>query len=280
MKGRSQGTGSRGAASWVGACGLLAALVAGCGEGDAPDGPGVAEQDLTELGLIDGTPNAVGVLALLDDNDTTVAVLDVDAGLDKRAVESIFAAREIVSLLELASLHYVGQSAMLKLRTFAKTYTGPTGPKKGYWEECGAHEECEENLCVGLLSSDQGWCAEAWQANTFSSSQVVAIPDGGPAASSDITVSGLASVPMDVIVTLDIDHPRPQDLHVGLHQPGGAYAVLWNNHPSPPSVVEQPLGVEFDNMVNGVWRLEVLDTATGEVGTIDGWSMWISSRWD
>ena len=87
-------------------------------------------------------------------------------------------------------------------------------------------------------------------------------------------------MPEDVIVTLDIDHPRPQDLTVALHQPGGGYEVLWEGEADPDAKVSAGWGIERDNMVNGSWTLEVIDNVSGQTGTLNGWSMFITSRWD
>jgi subtilisin-like proprotein convertase family protein len=32
--------------------------------------------------------------------------------------------------------------------------------------------------------------------------------------------------------------------------------------------------------VNGEWFLTVIDTASGNVGTLEGWSLELTSRWD
>ena len=256
---------------WVGPAALDKMLAYATAHGYVPTGGDV-------LGVFDNVAftvdEAEATLALV--NTATFEVLDVDVALDKRAVESIFAAREIESLLELAGLYYVGQTAMLKLRDYPKTLGGTAQ----HGDPCTAHGDCQSGLCGGITIFEEGICLESWMAGTFSSSQVVAIPDGGPATTSTIDVSGLASVPMDVMVTLDIDHPRKQDLVVFLHQPGGAGGTLWNNEANPPSFFEVAPGIEGDNMVNGPWILEVTDTVTGETGTINGWSMWITSRWD
>jgi hypothetical protein len=239
---------------------------------------GYVPQGADVLGVYDGVAFTVDeaetTLALA--NTATAAELDDDVGLDSRAVDSIVEARKIVSMPVLAELYFVGQSALLKLRDYPKTLGGT----KGIWEECAAHGECASGLCAGLVAYGSGWCFEAWQADTFTSETEVAVPDDGSLVTSEIEVAGMATVPLDVIVTLDIDHPRPQDLLVALHQPGGAYAVLWDHETSPPSVIEQPSGLEGDNMVNGTWTLDVIDTVTGEKGTVNGWSMWISSNFD
>jgi hypothetical protein len=212
-------------------------------------------------------------------NTASETTLDDEVGLDRRAVDSILAARTIESMLELQSLHYVGQSAMLKLRDFPKPATTGSLPEGS---ECDAHAECQTGLCSGLLTNflDHGFCMEPWTANTFESTTSLAIADGGASVSSTLSVSGLASVPLDVVVDLEIDHPRPEDLVVVLHQPGGASAVLWNHQANPPSQIVAPNGIEGDNMVNGDWVLEITDTVAGQSGTLKSWKMWLSSNWD
>jgi hypothetical protein len=232
------------------------------------------------LGVFDNVAfsvdEATATLSLV--NTASPALLDDDVGLDSRAVDSILAARSIGSLLQLQSLYFVGQSAMLKLREFPKSQAGTT--PNGM--DCDAHSECQSGLCAGLLlpHRENGYCMEAWAANTFQSTGPTAISDDSSAVTNTITVSGLASVPLDVVVDLDIDHPRPQDLVVVLHQPGGASATLWNHQQNPPSHIVAPSGLEGDNMVNGDWILEVTDTVSGQSGTIRSWKMWISSNWD
>jgi len=256
---------------WVGPAALDQLLTYAQAQGFVPEGDDV-------LGVYDGVSftvsQAEATLELA--NTAPASELDDDVALDSRAVDSIMEARLIPSVLALSKLYFVGESALTKMRDYAAV-----PPKKGIWEDCHAHEECESGLCAGLVIYDgNGWCFEAWQADTFSSTSSSAIPDDGSTLTSDIEVSGLATVPLDVVVTLDIDHPRPQDLFVALHQPGGAYAVLWDHEADPPSVIEKPNGIEGDNMVNGTWTLDVVDTVTGETGTLNGWSMWISSNFD
>jgi hypothetical protein len=211
-------------------------------------------------------------------NSASYEELDVDVGLDSRAVDSIMDARTIDSMLELSGLYYVGQTAMLKLREYPKSLGGTTP----YGDECQAHAECQSGLCAGLTipSSSQGWCMHAWMASSFESTADVAIGDDNVAVTSTIPVSGLASVPMDVVIDLDIDHPRKEDLVVWLYQPGGAQALLWNNQQDPPSHIVWPDGLEGDNMVNGNWVLEIRDTVSGQQGKLASWNMWLSSRYD
>ncbi len=261
------------AVSYVGPAALASLLAYAEAQGYVPSGGDV-------LGVYDN------VAFTVDEADATLAfvngasyeTLDVDVGLDKRAVDSIVAAGAVESVLQLSGLYFVGQSALLKLREYPKTLGGTT--PNGM--ECDSHAECQSGLCAGLTMPyySHGFCMEAWAANTFQSSAPVSIGDDGVAVTSTIPVSGLATVPMDVVVDLDIDHPRKQDLVVVLHQPGGAEATLWNHDANPPSHIVAPSGIEGDNMVNGDWVLEITDTVTGESGTLKSWKMWLSSNWD
>lgn len=273
------------AVPYVGPAALDALLAYALSKGYVP-GPNDA------LGTYDNVAftfaEAAATLALV--NEASEATLDDDVGLDRRAVDSILAARPVKNLSHLASLYYVGQTAMLKLREYPKSVAPPPPPpppppstgtvKNG--NPCDAHAECQSGLCAGLLAPwmSHGYCMPANTAGTFTSSGPVAITDDGVSVTSSIPVSGLATVPFDVVVDLEIDHPRPQDLLVVLHQPGGASAVLWNHEAAPKSHFVWPSGLEGDNMVNGEWVLEVTDTVSGQSGTIKSWKMWLSSNWD
>jgi hypothetical protein len=84
--------------------------------------------DHADLGLqvssksVEGSPAALGVLALLNDSSTTFSVLDDDIGLDSRAATSIHEARlggEFKTLAEVDELYFVGDSALNKLTDYA-----------------------------------------------------------------------------------------------------------------------------------------------------------------
>lgn len=236
------------------------------------------------LGVFDNVAftfdEAAATLALV--NAATFVELDVSVGLDSRAATNIIAARPIVNLTALAGVAYVGHAAMLALREYPKTVV-PVGPKP-VGQECYAHAECVTGLCAGMQTpwlAPMGFCMPQDTAATVETTSSIGIPDNG---SSSLIVSlpvrGLATVPLDVVIDLDIDHPRKQDLVVVLHQPGGASAVLWNHQTNPPSHIVGPSGIEGDNMVNGDWQLQITDTVTGEQGRLVRWKMWISSNWD
>ncbi len=218
-------------------------------------------------------------------NTASYDTLDIDVALDKRAVDSIMAARNVESMLQLEELYFVGHSAMLKLRDYPKTAPAPAPDPTGTTPngmECDAYSDCQSGFCAGLLVPwlSRGLCMAPSTAGTFTSTTPIAITDDGNPIESTIPVSGLATVPLDVVVDLDIDHPRKQDLVVVLHQPGGAEAVLWDHEQNPPSHIVAPPGIESDNMVNGDWVLEITDTVTGESGTLNSWKMWLSSNYD
>jgi Proprotein convertase P-domain len=272
------------------------------------------------LGVYDGVSFTVNeadaVLALV--NDASLAMLDDTIGLDKRAAEAIFEATPIETVLELSKLYFVGKSALLTLKAWAVSTTLPsegedceqgvgcasglmcngfpsgnhpkigkcidTTPLPGQGDACGVFEGgCNEGLeCVGTtIYNGEGSCSPSWMVGSFQSTESVTIPDNDAAGvTTDLMVYGLATVPEDVVVTLYIDHPRPQDLHVELISSNGSSAVLWNNEQNPDAYTSETWGIERDNYVNGLWTLKVIDSVAGEVGSLNGYKLLISSRWD
>jgi len=146
-------------------------------------------------------------------------------------------------------------------------------------DECSEADQCGAGLLCSGLTVAYAECRPTDMAGTFASDTSFDIVEGSETSSS-IEVDGLATVPEDVIVTLDIDHPNPADLTVALHQPGGGYEVLWDSEADPKTKISAGWGIERDNEVNGTWTLEIIDNVTGETGELNGWSMFITSRWD
>lgn len=287
---------------------------------DFADEQGFVPSGSDLLGVYDDVPftvdDAVRTLDLV--NTASEELLDVTIALDARAVESILEARAIESVLELAGLHYVGTSALTKLKAWgappdgaaegedctstAACSTGLTcmgipfdgsapigkcvdlASVPGQGAECGVFAgECNEGLeCVGVtIHNGEGTCLPLWMVGIFSATADAPIPDNSAAGVTlPVQVYGLASVPEDIMVTLDIDHPRPQDLVVTLIASNGSSAVLWNHQANPDEYLPAGWGIERDNFVNGEWKLHVADTVSGQVGQLNGVSLLISSRFD
>lgn len=211
-------------------------------------------------------------------NTASTGVLDVELALDSRAVDSIEAARPIDSMTELAGLYYVGQTALETLKDAA--IAANQGAGEG--EACATTDDCASGLlCLGEYRFYTGlFCVDESMAGTFeNTTDVGAIPDPGLIAS-PVLVSGLASVPVDIIVTLDIEHPNPADLIVTLHDPNGDIAQVWNQADSPADEVVIRNGIPGDDAVNGTWTLQVEDVVSGVSGQLHGWSLYIVSNWD
>jgi hypothetical protein len=208
-------------------------------------------------------------------NAVSHAVLDDDIGLDKRAADGIVAARPIVTMLELADVYFVGPSAMLAMREFPKQ----TGLANG--ATCTSHDDCESGLCVGLTMGYDAWCDAATMADDFTIDEVEEIPDGdsnGLTYNLDFSLPG--TVPVDVVLYIDVIHPNKADLVVTLEQPGGGFEVIWDHEANPPTMVSAGWGIERDNMVNGTWTIKVTDTVSGNSGEMWGMMLWISSAMD
>ena len=155
----------------------------------------------------------------------------------------------------------------------------------GVGNSCDRWAPCNEGqLCAGWTLWGSGFCVPGWMAGRYESNESRAIPDA-PAAGIEpgLVVYGLASVPVDIEVVAEIDHPRPTDLKLTLVDPNGSEAVLWDRSPELGTYNRSFAiqgAISRDDEVNGEWHLRVEDLLTGETGSLSRWSLFIVSRYD
>ena len=155
----------------------------------------------------------------------------------------------------------------------------------GYWEGCTELALCGADLvCAGLTRSQHGFCAEVWMWDTFFDETPAAIPDNDPVGlTKAMVVSGLATVDMDVIVYVELDHDAPDELRITLTNPDTNEVVVWDRESESGGnfvIHRAPVGFSGDESVNGIWTLKVMDLAGWNTGTVERWSLEIVSRWD
>jgi hypothetical protein len=95
----------------------LLVLVAACSTTPLP--LDLQKVDIATFPIVDGTPEAVGLLAMLNDSATTFAILDDEVPLDRRAAENLMAARPFSSVGEVDDVYWVGASAINKMVAYA-----------------------------------------------------------------------------------------------------------------------------------------------------------------
>ena len=146
-------------------------------------------------------------------------------------------------------------------------------------------------ICAGITRFSEGLCLDASNLGLFETGPVdVATTDAGT-VTSVLDVSGLASVDMDVIVSLTVTHPDPAALTITLTNPATNEVMVWNQEASPYelswyptpgtlSIVRVPVGFSGDESVNGTWTLSVSTAAGGGAGTLNSWGLEIMSRLD
>jgi hypothetical protein len=238
---------------------------------------------VTLAGTFDGVAfdEATAKAALKLANTAALQTL-LDGGLPINGAAPIVGNRPFTSLGQVAAVSGVGVATMTALNALAKTRAVVT-PSVADGDACNATQLlCLSGLqCSGLTLDVTGTCRPKWMANTFRSGTVAAIPDrNAQGVSIGLTVGGLASVPEDVIVHLEIDHPRKQELRILLTQPSSAQTTVWEVNSAGEARVVMGGTVERDSNVNGVWTLTVIDTAENNLGTLNGWSLELTSRMD
>ncbi len=253
---------------------------------------------------------AEGALAWV--NTSTDA--ELDAELNRRAVDSIVAARPLASVQQLSALRYVGPTAMLTLRDQASTVDEPIaclthaecsglsscvgkpdddGFQRcqisqgipGQYESCTGHGQCGAGLvCSGFTLFTTGECRPAWMADNWSSEPQASLPAIGASAEFTVDVQGLATVPEDIVVTVVLDGPaNPAGLRLVLSDPQGTESNLWDGPAAGGAAMPTELlaldGISRDDNVNGVWTLRV-ENVSSPAGTLALWNVYISSRFD
>jgi hypothetical protein len=245
-------------------------------------------------------------------NTMSKTELDVDLGLDIRGVNSILDARPIVSVPVLAGLYYVGSAQLGRLRDWtaggaagAECHRGAQecgefltcygfGPDHdlgrcvnfaGYVRNAGRRcdplHACAPGLvCAGItLGWGAGRCSPPWQADTFSSNHAFHVPDDARlSAASPLRVFGQASIPLDIVVGVDVEHERPSDLVLFLEEPDGNLIEVWGQgagvNGTSSSIVRRGAS---RTQANGVWTLHAFDEVDGSAGIIRGWSLYLTS---
>jgi hypothetical protein len=158
-----------------------------------------------------------------------------------------------------------------------------TSSRPGEGEQCSATDPCGADLvCAGLTIWETGNCVASWMARTF----VVEIPAtisqvSGATTETQVIARGLASVPVDVEVEIELDGVDAGRLRLELVDPNGDTAVLWNGDGSTlPDRLVARNGIARDDSVNGFWTLRAITLFDGTGGQIRSWRLHLTSRWD
>ena len=112
-------------------------------------------------------------------------------------------------------------------------------------------------------------------AQTYANSTAVAIPDGGQ-VDSTITVSGRSgNAPAATPVAVNITHAKRGDLRLRLIAPdGSSYLLKASNSTDTAANVVTTFSANLSTeLLNGTWKLRVIDVATGNTGTLNSWSL-------
>ncbi|MCB9572331.1 MAG: hypothetical protein H6709_09625 [Kofleriaceae bacterium] len=153
----------------------------------------------------------------------------------------------------------------------------------GAGAQCTAEDACQAGLvCTGLTMWSTGNCNPDWMQGTFEGAVPVAVPAAaGAVIDRRVVVIGQASVPEDLEVAVDLTGVDARRLRLTLTDPNGAQAVVWDGGAATLPARMIALGqISRDDMVNGAWTLTVETTAAGAAGTITGWRLFLTSRFD
>ncbi|WP_426751182.1 hypothetical protein [Myxococcus sp. Y35] len=254
--------------------------------------------------------------AILAANTESASNLETVVGIPAAAVQSIVAARPILHMVQLSRLANVDAVVLGQLKAHTQLAaegdpcTGPgtcgaglycegrpgdgsspygrcidTAPIPGDGDVCSRFVACpsSELICIGLASGwVEGYCAPAWMGQSFTEYSDLRLQSTNPLVTAPLVVVGLASVPMDINVELDLVHTAPHRLVLTVEDPGGETALLWDgpNEGTPPARIVVTRGIPRDGVINGQWKLHVANPSGVGSGTLRSWTLKLTSRYD
>jgi subtilisin-like proprotein convertase family protein len=182
----------------------------------------------------------------------------------------------------------LGYRDVMEILAYSAKNSDPTNTG---WQTNGAHDwnggglHFSNDYGFGLVDATAAVrLAESWQkqstyadmsVQTVSHTDNAKIPDGTGSLQSTITLGSSERIDK-MVVDFDITHPHVGDLTVTLTSPSGTTAIL-AAHPASGT----GSGVVFETTANnfwgedakGDWTLTVTDSVSGNVGTLNSWTL-------
>lgn len=182
----------------------------------------------------------------------------------------------------------LGYRDVMEILAYSARNTDPTNTG---WQTNGAHDwnggglHFSHDYGFGLVDATAAVrLAESWQTQstyanmsvqTVNHSDNAKIPDGTGSLKSTITLGSSERIDK-IVVDLNITHPRVGDLTVTLTSPTGTTAILVA-HPASGTgggiVFETSANNFWGEDAKGNWTLTVTDSVSGNVGTLNGWTL-------
>lgn len=160
-----------------------------------------------------------------------------------------------------------------------------TRTQPGQGDPCSATRVCAAGLvCAGGALWDQGVCVAGWMTGTFTMDVPQQVPAAaGASFTTTAVVHGLATVPIDILVDVDLRGVDPRRVRIWLDDPNGDRGLLWDGATDGALLgagLRPRGGISGDAYVNGGWKLVVETLGAGAAGTLHGWQVYLTSQWD
>ncbi len=151
-------------------------------------------------------------------------------------------------------------------------------------EVIGAGANLGSNVTIGAVVPGDNYLTDHTTAP-------VAIPDDPTsAANSPRFVAGGATSINNFSVDVNITHPEMGDLRITLYAPDDTAVLMYDGELAGSSNMVGNIARDFaisggtiyalyGKDANGTWRLEVIDTASGNAGTLNSWALNINETW-
>jgi subtilisin-like proprotein convertase family protein len=169
-----------------------------------------------------------------------------------------------------------GWLSMKYVQEYATVY-GSGVPKLSLKETC---DDGIDNDFNGATDCDDAACESSSACKPSglkfaSTGASVDVPDNAPEGLLSVIQIDQPGVVGSVDVTVDITHPYRGDLQVSLIAPDGSTAILHDRSGGSTDDLRQTFTPDAFNgsSLSGAWTLKVVDTAKGDAGKLNAWSV-------
>ena len=157
------------------------------------------------------------------------------------------------------------------LEAWQRGRCAPTAPIAGEGTTCEPATGCGD----ALLCSGEGVCVAQWLRGSIGEGWALEIPDDDAVGlTRSEPIYGVAPVVAEVRLRATIQHRRPTDVRVIVTSPSGTEQVVAEGASELDVLV-----AGFDGEpANGFWSLHLIDRRADEVGSLERWTLDVTSR--
>ena len=161
------------------------------------------------------------------------------------------------------------------------------------WDDASSSWICSDGASSesGSTWADMTIGASNGGTSSTSGDTPISVPDDNPVGISSTQYVAADEEVVTVTVDVEVTHADMSQVSIKLFSPAGTEVTLYSGGEAGEANLNTNFGwqapIDGGNVYSfngesstGTWRLQVIDTGTGETGTLDSWTLRVNEEWD